>query len=680
MTRYLLALSLVLALLSILYGCFYLSADRMNTTTKDRFSPGNAVTRTLTVKPSATDVTALAAGHVLTSPIEHLYYLPLIAGPQPAPILIAAAHIDSAISGEADEAVLLWNTGTWQQPLAGWSLATTSRQATFPMTSTLVLAPGERLWCAAEAETFQLSFGELPACEWASDTVTTVLNLDGSLALPNSGGTLQLFAANGQLIDTLLYGDESRPAPGWNGAAAQLYTRGDIPREGQVWYRKTDLLSGYPLDSNRATDWSGDLTDLAWGRQVRMPGWQNWKTDRFLQTQPIAATGIMTVAIGPEGLYRPLAQLLGSARQSLDLSLYTLEHRELAELIAATAQRGVYVRLLLEGSPPGGISDFQKWCVATIAGAGGDVRYVAVRDEAPRGYRPRYRFLHAKYGIVDGKVAFSGTENLSYDAMPIDLSSPVGGRRGFYLLTDASPVVDGLQQIFTVDWAPEQFLDLFAFDPVHERYGGPPPDFIFPELPVYAVTEAPFHQAVVASGQARFQLLSAPEAATRPNRGLLALIEQAGSGDQIAVMQLYEHKHWGDSTSNPVADPNPRLQALLDAARRGAQVQILLDQYFDDSTANRSNQATVTYVNQIAATENLLLEARLGNPTLGGIHAKVMLFQIGEERWSGVGSLNGGEVSHKLNREVMVLTDFVAIHARLRDVFIWDWQQSGGSR
>ncbi len=43
------------------------------------------------------------------------------------------------------------------------------------------------------------------------------------------------------------------------------------------------------------------------------------------------------------------------------------------------------------------------------------------------------------------------------------------------------------------------------------------------------------------------------------------------------------------------------------------------------------------------------------------------------ETWSAVGSLNGGEVSHKLNREAVLLTDLPAVHARLSEVFAWDW-------
>ncbi|MEZ4733874.1 MAG: hypothetical protein R3E79_42825 [Caldilineaceae bacterium] len=43
-------------------------------------------------------------------------FLPWVAGPPPARLVIAAAHIDSAISGEGDEAVLLWNIGEGAHP------------------------------------------------------------------------------------------------------------------------------------------------------------------------------------------------------------------------------------------------------------------------------------------------------------------------------------------------------------------------------------------------------------------------------------------------------------------------------------------------------------------------------------------------------------------------------------
>jgi cardiolipin synthase A/B len=63
------------------------------------------------------------------------------------------------------------------------------------------------------------------------------------------------------------------------------------------------------------------------------------------------------------------------------------------------------------------------------------------------------------------------------------------------------------------------------------------------------------------------------------------------------------------------------------------------------------------------------------NPTGGGIHAKLYLLQVGGEHWSAIGSLNGGEVSHKLNREVMLLAGMPGVFARLSEVFWWDWER-----
>jgi hypothetical protein len=41
--------------------------------------------------------------------------------------------------------------------------------------------------------------------------------------------------------------------------------------------------------------------------------------------------------------------------------------------------------------------------------------------------------------------------------------------------------------------------------------------------------------------------------------------------------------------SKPIADPNPRLQRLIDAARRRVEVRILLEIFFDEPETFRSN-------------------------------------------------------------------------------------------
>ena len=112
---------------------------------------------------------------------------------------------------------------------------------------------------------------------------------------------------------------------------------------------------------------------------------------------------------------------------------------------------------------------------------------------------------------------------------------------------------------------------------------------------------------------------------------------------------------------------------IIAAARRGAKVRLLLDSLFDDPEALRSNQATVEYLETVATAEGLDLVGAVGNPTGGGIHAKWLLARVDGATWSAIGSLNGGEISHKVNREVVLMVDHPLVYERLVEVFLHDW-------
>jgi hypothetical protein len=82
---------------------------------------------------------------------------------------------------------------------------------------------------------------------------------------------------------------------------------------------------------------------------------------------------------------------------------------------------------------------------------------------------------------------------------------------------------------------------------------------------------------------------------------------------------------------------------------------------------------TVEYLRALAALEGLDLDARRANPTGEGIHNKMVLAQIGGQGWVVAGSLNGGEVSAKLNREMSLMVASNEAYAYLADVFWYDW-------
>ena len=83
----------------------------------------------------------------------------------------------------------------------------------------------------------------------------------------------------------------------------------------------------------------------------------------------------------------------------------------------------------------------------------------------------------------------------------------------------------------------------------------------------------------------------------------------------VMVEQQYERKYWENSVTD---GPNPRLQAYIAAARRGANVRILLDGFFEgdgDCTSSTHNPMTVAYVNGLNIPG---LQARVAQPAQGG--------------------------------------------------------------
>lgn len=296
-----------------------------------------------------------------------------------------------------------------------------------------------------------------------------------------------------------------------------------------------------------------------------------------------------------------------------------------------------------------------------------------IRDDEAH-IHDRYRYLHAKFMIIDGLRAVVSSENLSPDSLPNDdKTDGTWGRRGVALITAAPTVVRRLQTIFADDFDPDSHQDLLAWQADHAVYGSPRPGFE-PVTATGGTTYTVRHATPRAfQGAFDFELLQAPENALRPESTFLALLEQAGTGDKILVQQLSERPHWGAKSSDSLTDPNPRLEAYIDAARRGATVRILLDAFFDDEDDPVSNSATCRYVNTTAHREGLRMRCALANPTGLGIHNKMILAEIGGRGWVHVGSLNGSEQSHKGNREVALQVTSDDMYAYLARLFWTDW-------
>lgn len=334
--------------------------------------------------------------------------------------------------------------------------------------------------------------------------------------------------------------------------------------------------------------------------------------------------------------------------------------------------------MLLEGAPVGGVGDQDKWVCQRIENAGGQCWFMINDSTATPAVHDRYAYQHAKFMIIDDLWLLTGSENLNYSSMPSDNKADgTSGNRGIWLWTNASGLVAHTLDVFQHDLDPAHHRDLKRWNAADPKYGAPPPTFTVSYTSGGTAYPVQFPQPLVFSGNLSFEIVQSPDNSLRDSDALLGMVSRAGSGDRVYVEQLYEYKFWGPTSSNPTADPNPRLEAYIAAARRGAAVRLILDSAFNEPLDPRGNTATCAYVNNIAANESLDLQCVLGNPTGTGIHNKMVLVRASGQGWVHTGSINGSENSSKQNREMAVQVRSSEAYNYLAQMFRYDCAASG---
>jgi uncharacterized repeat protein (TIGR01451 family) len=580
-----------------------------------------------------------------------------------AAVLLDAVHY-YAYDGNDDEAVALRNVSAAAVDLTGWTLADAG--ASESVLPPLFIQPGEILWLTKDADAFYLRFGFWPDAA-AVPGGSGVPALTGSWpGFANSGDAVLLANGASQQQDALVYGSGDITTSGWSGTAVQPYAPSSaFAQTGQILYRMRDQLTGQPVpDTDTAADWAQSTGDVINGRKVRYPGWD---LDEFFQTMQVTETAVLTIAIAPDNAYHALVAEIDSAASTIYGESLTLESVAINDALIRAANRGVTVTLLLEGS---GVSDQEHYVCLELEAAGGLCSFMINDASASPQIYDRYSYLHAKFLLIDGQRTVVSTQNFTPTSLPDDDKSDGSwGRRGVLLITDAPQVAAHVQTVFDRD-----------YDLVHQdiitgtSHLDPLPRGFVPITTSGGITSVVrFPQPLAVQGTFSFELVQSPENSLRDADGLLGMVNRAGAGDVVLVQQLYERPYWGASSSNATDDPNPRLEAYLSAARRGARVRLLLDAFFDNGWEAASNAATCAYVRAIARAEHLALECALGNPTGLGIHNKMVLVQANGRGYIHIGSINGSELSSKGNRELALQVQSDEAYALLSEMFDRDW-------
>ena len=329
-----------------------------------------------------------------------------------------------------------------------------------------------------------------------------------------------------------------------------------------------------------------------------------------------------------------VVETLRSADDRVLLAGYTFTSRRVARALERAADRGVEVRVLLEGQPVDGLSHREARLLDSLVEAG-------VRVEMLGGPRDRYAYHHAKYAVVDDR-ALVLTENWK--------PAGTGGHasRGWGVRVTQAEVVAGLAATFRADanWTGARDWREFRRGRSFATRGA-----------ANATYPTRHDSATVAVDRAR--LLVAPDNAGRAVTDLLD-----GANESIDVVQL------------SIDGPDDRfLRAAVRAARRGVSVRVLLSSAW---YVREDNRRVVESLREVAEREDLPVEARLASPAgrFEKIHAKGVV--VDGDR-ALVGSLNWNRESVQSNREVLVLLEGEAVAGYYEQVFEADWSagQSG---
>lgn len=375
------------------------------------------------------------------------------------------------------------------------------------------------------------------------------------------------------------------------------------------------------------------LATHGWDERVLMSG-----GSRF---EPVSFSHVSgTVFVSPDCGRSVFEEVISSARRSILVNIYEFTDPGFADLLCQAADRGVTVRVLLEGGPVGGIPPDEAQIISRLSACGIPVMAMSGSGED---HTP-YRFNHAKYLVVDDESLLLTTENFKPHSFP---PAGMGGNRGWGVLLHSPVLASYFSEVFASDLNGPGIIQVWGNNSEIYPYAGDP------YRPVFSL---------VNFADARVVPVLSPDTSSL----IVPFIE--GASRRLLIEEAYI-KHWSEGRRNPY------LEAAIQAARRGVDVRILLDSYSYNIEDDADNDEIVAEVNRIAKQEQIPLQARLIDLSMSGLvklHAKGVV----ADDAVFISSVNWNENSPVFNREAGVIIEHKEVADYFSLVFEQDWNGS----
>ncbi len=346
----------------------------------------------------------------------------------------------------------------------------------------------------------------------------------------------------------------------------------------------------------------------------------------LLLSQPVYASTIIPFS-NPENSYNTLIDYLGSLKESVYLSTYTLTSEAITDKLIESSVSGLDVKVLVEDKPVGGISNYTLSLLCKLYSYEIPVHL----------YTGDLRFLHAKYIVGDESSVLVSSENFGDSGY----STNKPGNRGWGSIVFDQQISNDLLSIFMEDFdQSEKFI-------CEEKQTRINPDHKQTSYKVFV--------------DQNVTLLFSPNNSLDIVLGFLESAEKS-----IYIEQFYIRRFWGEETS-------PLVNLLVKKAESGVDIKILLDSNYYNLEGKDSNLEFVEYINKIQG--NLTIKAKLidfDNTGLKELHNKGVIVDNNSVL---ISSVNWNENSFKNNREVgLMITGDVSKY--FLGLFEQDWESS----
>ena len=560
------------------------------------------------------------------------------AGPADGSVLVTQVYYH-AYPGKGDEYVAVTNPDARSAAdLSGWKIDSGSAAVVFPNGTSL--APGATIFVTGNASDFLPDAGFLPDLETRGSRadVKQARPTGNWPALGNDGGRVVLENSNGETIDVLAWG-RAFNGTGWSGPAAEALSAGRVAR-------RAGDGTGRWEDTNSSADWPADHSAVV--------GRSDFLAEAF-------DADSVTAFVSPDCSFQAIAGELDKARFSVLLAVYQFESWPLARKLVEARERNVAVSVLLEGAPVEGITDQERAVAKLLSESGASVNFLA----ALQGQADRYSYLHAKYCVIDNATCIVASENWKASSIPSDNTY---GNRGFGAVVKSPGLAGYLSAVFASDSNPAM-RDVIPYSPGGGMFGPPPPGFV-PDATVPAGSYKPRFLAASFGPGIRVQPVLAPDTSRLENGSVLGLIRSAAR--TLHIEQLSCSPDWNFLGLNR---SNAYLDSVVEAARRGVHVRLLLDgTYIDPTDFKEDNNDVLNALAYIAAAEGLDLQVRISRiPGALKLHNKAV---VADGERVLVSSINWGRNSVFENREVGLVLDGAGVGAYFEEVFGYDWNAS----